>query len=642
MCGIAGVWKKHASHRDVLCNCLGKMLDSIAHRGPDDGGMAVGEHIAIGNRRLSIFDLTEAGNQPFFSDDGQIWLVLNGEIYNHFELRKELENEFVFKSKTDTEVLLRAYEKWGMGCLDHLNGMFGFAIWDGHLQTLFLCRDRIGIKPLYYYYDGRELYFGSEVKALLAAGIKAEPEWSAWKDYLVDGFYDHTEKTFFRNCYQVKQGHYLLINKSGLKEKCYWKLYDQIQAQTGLIRDPEQEYLYTLEDAVALRMRADVPYAVMLSGGLDSSVIAILADSHLSSDSLNVSTFRHKDPRFDEGIWADLVSKNKNWLKNDIVLSEKHVEKMLIQALWHQDEPFGSVASFADMLIASKVRDKGIMVLLEGQGADETLGGYEYYYSYYLADLYEKNPGKARTLFEQYALLRGMDKQNLDLGFKQLLQNGSTVQGGISQDGTKNTMINLFSGGFARKNGTGWNLNKNLGNRFETVLYRDLTVTKVPRVLRFKDKASMMFGVELRVPFLDHRLLELSFQIPAVKKMNNGYTKNCLRTGMEKRVPKEVCYNVKRQFQTPQGEWLRGTLRPMVEDVIFSKSFRERGIFDVDQVHKIYQDCIEYPARYPNTFFVWQWLQLEWWFRIFIDHSVDVLPSQKGVNVMNTLRYPSC
>lgn len=641
MCGIAGIWKRGGSLKGDLVYSLDKMLESIAHRGPDDGGMAVGEQVALGNRRLSIFDLSEAGNQPFFSDDGQVWLVLNGEIYNHLELRQQLAGDFCFKSNTDTEVLLRAYEKWGMGCLEHLNGMFAFAIWDARLKTLFLCRDRIGIKPLYYHFDGEELHFGSEIKALLAAGLEGKADWAVWQDYLVDGYYDHTDKTFFRDFLQVKQGHYLAISQSGLRERCYWDLHERVEGHKGVSAHPEEEYWDLLEDAVSLRMRADVPSAVMLSGGLDSSVIATLAASHLPPESLQVGTFRHQDPRFDEGCWADLVAFGKGWHQNDVTLCETHVEEMFTQALWHQDEPFGSVASFADMLLASKARDRGILVLLEGQGADETLGGYEYYYSYYLADLHQSNPGKAKKLFEQYALLRGMKKQHLDAAYKELLAKGASVQGGVGQDGTKNTMSQLLMNDFSQGKGTGWALKHNFDSRFETVLYRDLTMTKVPRVLRFKDKASMMYGVELRVPFLDHRLLELSFQIPASRKMVAGYTKNCLRTGIGKRLPREICYHVKRQIQTPQGEWLRGALRPMVEEVIFSKSFRERGIFDVAQVHKIYRDCVEHPSRYPNTFFVWQWLQLEWWFRIFVDQSLIVSSSRKGVKNNNTLRCPS-
>jgi len=639
MCGIAGIWKETPVSEQELCQCLDRMLCSIAHRGPDDGGMAVAGHIALGNRRLSIFDLSAAGNQPFFNEDGQIWLVFNGEIYNHPELRKDLEQDFSFKSSADTEVLLRAYEKWGISCLERMNGMFAFAIWDARIQTLFLCRDRIGIKPLYYWYNGRTLYFASEIKALLAAGMQVEPEWSVWKDYLFDGYYDHTEKTFFRHCLQVRQGHYLAVTRSGIRETCYWNLQEHVQAQVGTIQAPEEEYRHLLEHAVSLRMRADVPYAVMLSGGLDSSVIATLAEKQQTSEPLHVCTIRYKDARFDEGGWADLLSKDKAWQKNDVLLLEQNVQDMFVRALWHQDEPFGSAALIGDMLIASKARERGILVLLEGQGADEALGGYEYCYAYYLADLYRKDSNKAKQCFEQYAALRGIRGVHLKPSFERLLHQGGRVQAGVSQDGTGNSMSFLLSETFSETTGTGWCLNEQPDSLFETVLYRDLTTTKVPRVLRFKDRASMMFGVELRVPFLDHRLLELSFQIPAHRKIAKGYTKYCLRAGMERKLPHEICYHIKRQLQTPQGEWLRHGLRPMVEEVINSSTFKGRGVFDVDQVKKTYRECIDAPERYPNTFFIWQWLQLEWWFRIFVDRSIEV--SSSTVKVKNALRAPT-
>lgn len=626
--------------QEELAECVNRMLSTLIHRGPDDGGYTTGERIAIGNRRLSIFDLSAAGRQPFFNADGTVWLVFNGEIYNHIELRKELESDFRFVSNTDTEVLLHAYEKWGLDCLSRFVGMFAIAIWDVRQQALILCRDRIGIKPLYYFCDGRHLHFASEIKALFAAGIPREVNREALRDYLVDGFYDHTEYTFFKGIRQVRQGCCLICSDSGVKEERYWDLKEKILAPSIPAAEAEEEYWHLLEDAVRLRMRADVPYAVMLSGGLDSSVLAHLASRNTGGRPLNVCTFRHADPRYDEGPWADLVAKDRGWLHHDIVLTENHVSELLSRALWHQEEPFGSVATFTDILLSEKSRAGGIYVLLEGQGSDETLAGYEYYYTYYLADLAEKDIGEARSLHEEYARLRGIEGGSVEESFRDMLERGARITGGVGQDGTVSVMQSVLPPELLGANGTGWSLESLDGSRLNATLFRDITRTKVPRVLRFKDKASMMFGVELRVPFLDHRLVELSFQIPARRKLARGYTKYCLRESMTGLLPQETCYHVKRHIQTPQKDWLRGALRPMVEEVVNSQSFAQRGVFDFAKVKEKHKEFLASPSRYQNLFFIWQWLQLEWWFRIFIDKSVDCKVSLKWADPLNHHRTP--
>ena len=639
MCGIAGIWLASPGRKEEIADGVDRMLSTLIHRGPDDGGYAANERVALGNRRLSIFDLSEAGRQPFFSADGSVWLVFNGEIYNHLELRKELESEFRFVSGTDTEVLLHAYEKWGINCLSRFIGMYAIAIWDARQQALILCRDRIGIKPLYYSCEGKNIYFASEIKALFAAGVSRDVNNRALRDYLVEGFYDHTEDTFFKGVHQVRQGCYLEVSDSGIKEKCYWDLKGIILNQSSR-SDAENEYWYLLEDAVRLRMRADVPYAVMLSGGLDSSALAHLASKNTGGRPLNVCTFRHTDPRYDEGPWADLVAKDRGWLHHDIVLAESHVSDLLPCALWHQEEPFGSVATFADILLAEKARENGIYVLLEGQGGDETLAGYEYYYSYYLADLAEENIDQARTLHGEYAFLRGIKGGLIEGSFLDMLERGARIAGGVGQDGTASVMQSVLSPELLGAKGTGWGFESLGGSRLNTTLLRDLTRTKVPRVLRFKDKASMMLGVELRVPYLDHRLVELSFQIPAQRKLARGYTKYCLRERMAGLLPQETCYHVKRHIQTPQKDWLRGILKPMVAEVIHSQSFAQRGIFDIAKVKEAYREFLISPTRYQNIFFIWQWLQLEWWFRIFFDESVDCKVSLEWADPVNHRRSP--
>ncbi|MBA4388473.1 MAG: asparagine synthase (glutamine-hydrolyzing) [Verrucomicrobia bacterium] len=639
MCGIAGMWSKEPVDEAFLCSLADTMLGVISHRGPDDGGYVVGPNVFVGNRRLSIFDLSEAGNQPFFSRDGKVWLVFNGEIYNHFELRGELEGEFEFKSHTDTEVLLHAYEKWGMACVDRFIGMFAFAIWDTRKEELVLCRDRLGIKPFYYHFDGKKLVFGSEIKALLAAGIEARPNHSVLRDYLVSGFYDHTGQTFFDGIVQVKAGHLVTVGQAGLRESCYWNLSGRPGSSDLSAEAAERRYLDLLEDSIRLRMRADVPCAIMLSGGLDSSALAHIADGYKGSHELNVMTFRHAESRYDEGPYADLVSKGRNWKSYSVVVRESDVGNMLRDTLWHQDEPFGGVANLADVMLSALARQNGIYVLLEGQGADETLGGYEYYYLHHLLDLLERDESAARNLYSRYAALRGSKDPASKASFDAFILKAGKEAGHLSQDGTAATRREVLSGDLLAREGTGYKQPALMGSLFQNALFRDLVATKVPRVLRFKDKSSMMHGVELRVPFLDHRLVEHSFSIRPESKLADGYTKVMLRRAMKDKLPEVACFHVKRQVQTPQREWLRGPLQPLVAEVINSRSFGARGLFDQEAAISIYQEYIARPESYPNSFFIWQWLMVEWWFRLFIDKTEA--PARPTVNRPNTRRYPS-
>lgn len=634
MCGIAGMYKKHGFGEVEQDQLADRMLQALAHRGPDDGGYAGDNLCFIGNRRLSIFDLSPNGNQPFFSPDGKTWLVLNGEIYNHTELRECLKGDYTFRSSTDTEVLLAAYLKWGIDCLTRCVGMFAFAIWDQHKQELILCRDPMGIKPLYYHETPDQFCFASECKAILATGIRAEMNEHVLQDYLVAGFYDHTDKTFFKDIQQVPAGCYLKISSGQVQKHRYW---DPASVVCDDRHDGAMEsYWQKLQESVHLRLRADVPYAVMLSGGLDSSIMAMLADAEIGSDQLQVCTFRSRDTRYDEGPWAALASAGKPWKQHEVTIDEKNVEDLLPETLWFQDLPFGGVASFADVLIAKKAREDGIIVLLEGQGADEMLGGYESYYPMYIADLLCKDERLAIHAYQEYAKRRGLPA---DVKTMRALVDRITGNTSIGQDGTLPVNRQCLAPALFETTVDDWKAPEPFSSRVHNSMYRDLFYTKVPRVLRFKDKASMMNGVELRVPFLDYRLVADAFAISLDKRFEDGYTKASLREKVAGMLPHDICFHVKRQVQTPQREWLRSLLRPFVEEVIHSGTFAERGWFDPSLVQSVYQDYCQHPDMFPNSFFIWQWLQVEWWMRIFVDR--DWTPKEKSMRVArNKRRFP--
>ena len=608
------------------------MLNTIRHRGPDDGGFAIHPQGFVGNRRLCIIDVSSAGNQPFFNDTGAIWLVYNGEIYNYLELRQELEGQAVFRSGSDTEVLLRAYEKWGSACVDRLVGMFAFAAWQQDARRLTLCRDRLGKKPLYYHWNGSRLLFASEIKALLAAGVPARPDMDTFADYLREGVYDHNEFTFFEGIRQVGRGSILTIENGVLRESRYWNLAELILYRENSPASAMEAYLSLLNEAVRIRMRTDVPIAVMLSGGLDSSVLAVLAERNAPEGTLNVMTFRTDDPLYDEGPWAELAMTGKPWRWFSVLLDPLELEKILPSLLWHQEEPFGGVANFGDVLLARYARSRGIYVVLEGQGADETLAGYEYYFAHHLADLEDRDSKAAREAYSAYARLRQYDP---DGDLRLLTTPVRQAMSGFSQDGTRATQPEVMLKDIEYP-GRGVNNKTYFRSYLTTAMFRDLVQTKVPRVMRFKDKAHMMFGVELRAPFLDHRLVEIAFSIPPEAKLAHGYTKYCLRRAFQHYLPKEIIFSVKRSVQTPQREWLRTSLAPMVEEVINSESIARRGLVDAVRARAMYADYCDHPDE--NSFFLWQWVMLEWWHRLFIDGNRSMEPSYT-VTTDNICRY---
>jgi len=315
------------------------------------------------------------------------------------------------------------------------------------------------------------------------------------------------------------------------------------------------------------------------------------------------------------------MRRGRGWKAHEIVVRERDVVDLFDRILWHQDEPFGGVAGVADALLAERARAEGIIVLLEGQGADETLAGYEYYYRYHLRDVRAADRAAAERLYEEFRALR--PGTGLPESLDAWLGLDAAVPLNLGQDGSIVTREAAVHADIRARSGCGFAEPETGRSSLDDALHRDLVATKVPRVLRFKDKASMMHGVELRVPFLDHRVVEQSFAIPADRKIRGGYTKACLRDWMADRLPREISHHVKRQVQTPQREWLRGALRPWVEDVLRSDTFARRGFVDIEAARRLYADYIERPDAYPNSFFVWQWISLERWARLFLDRPQE-------------------
>ena len=554
---------------------LEAMVASQRHRGPDAAGVywAPGGNCGLGHSRLSIIDLSEAGRQPMVDPTGRFAIAYNGEIYNYIELRRELHSQYAFRTSTDTEVLLAAYQKWGPDCLDRLLGMFAFAVWDQHDQTLFAARDRFGVKPLYYHRrsDG-VLLLASEIKALHAAGVPADHDRIAWATYLTYGLYEHSPRTFWEGIRSLPPGHTLTWNSDGRTEvNCWYDLANRLAAE--LDDRPEEvvkeEYLALLTESVQLRFRSDVPVGINLSGGLDSSTLLGLVQAVQGPESdVKAFTFATGDPQYDELPWVQQMLARTRHPSVVCRLAPQDVPSLAESVQAHQDEPFGGLPTLAYARLFEQAREQGVVVLLDGQGMDEQWAGYDYY----------------RTASNGQA--------------------ASVVQGTKESPVRPECLVPEF-----RALAEPLSPPKPFNDPLRDLQYRDARYTKIPRALRFNDRISMRVSTELREPFLDHRLFELAMRQPAERKIFDGTGKWLLRRMTDQLLPDGVVEAPTRPLQTPQREWLRGPLRDWATETIDTALTGPCGDWlDTDAIHDEWSRYCQ--GASDNSFFVWQWIGL--------------------------------
>lgn len=612
MCGIAGIIGGSCSRAQIQA-----MLAVQSHRGPDASGIYMDDDggAGLGHNRLSIIDLSTDADQPMQSADGRLWIVFNGEIYNYKELRKEL-RDYPFRTQSDTEVILAAYRRWDKRCVDRFIGMFSFAIWDEASKKLFCARDRLGIKPFYYTQVGGQFIFGSEVKSILAAGVAAQPDQKTWSQYLAHGYYDHSRNSFFSNVQCLPGGHTLTIVAGKLDEQCYWNL-PEITLEPLLLTEDEaaSRFLELFEDAVRLRLRSDVPLGVNLSGGLDSASLMVTVD-HVLGGAGDIQTFTASfdDPRYDEKGFAELVRGKWSWIRNVQRLDAEECRQLAEPVMWHQEAPFGGIATLAYHHLHSLARSIGVTVLLEGQGVDEMLGGYGYFRPQFHLDLIRQ--GNCTVLRRE---LRA-DPMGRSRAVAILRDIASGEGEPMYQDGTSHLRTDCINQDVIALAGPVPLFEKPFPDNLTNALYRDIRHTKLPRVLRMNDRLSMAHSRELREPYLDHRIVELLFRIPANQKIRDGKGKYLLRKAMQDRLPDSVRGASKRDVVTPQREWLRKPLRSFVEEIINSQSFRQRGWFEPGAVRKSWDGFCN--GQGDNAFFIWQWINSELWCRCFLDNDV--------------------
>jgi asparagine synthase (glutamine-hydrolysing) len=609
MCGITGIIQQN--NQPVRKSELDKMNELVAHRGPDDAGLFLHQSIGLAHRRLSILDLSPKGHQPMRIHD--LILTFNGEIYNFLELKEILiKNGYTFQTETDTEVILNAYLHWGQDCVQHFNGMWAFALLDLRKQELFCSRDRFGIKPFYYFEVNKKFCFGSEIKQFSALE-NWQPQLNKIRAYefLAYGWHDHTSETFFQNVFQLPQGCnliYDLKNHTWTIEK-YYDLATKINAPhspTFSEKSAISEFQKLFADAVKLRLRADVKTGSALSGGLDSSsivgtVAAQVAETlEVSATSIQVETVSacFADKRFDESEYVDAVSETANVLTHKVFPSSEQLWKTLETVTRHQDEPIASASVFAQYLVFEKAAKEGIKVMLDGQGADEILAGYDKFYAPFFKTLLRKNPLLASKELFQYLRLHS-------IGFSRILK-------AIKPSANTET-LNYFNTDFVPKKSEIFHrLNDDSIKKCTQNLLSEIGL---PILLHYEDRNSMAHSVESRVPFLDYRLVEFCLNLPDNLKIKDGKRKYILRKSMQPILPKKIYERYdKMGFVTPQVVWMEGH-KEWILGKIKAAIHREDSVFDMRLIE--FAETAFKEKKRGEYSFLWRVLAFEVWLSLF-------------------------
>lgn len=619
MCGISGIVEKKGAQ--ISQTKLKNMLSSIKYRGPDDTGMYIKRNVGLGHQRLSILDLSPAGHQPMPSHDQKLWITFNGEIYNYIELKKELPNKN-YKSGTDTEVILRAYQTWGTKFLNKMNGIFAFAIWDESKETLFCARDHVGVKPFYYAFQNGVFYFASEIKALLAGGIKTRPNDKIIYDYLARGMYHHTAETFFDNIYELPAGHSLTLHNGKITIQRYWDpkkhIWDMNDWGDSRVQD---EFFNLFKNAVTLQLRSDVPIGIQLSGGLDSSVLTTMVD-HISGGQKNFDLFSYVYGNFPDREIAYMKStaRKLKWNLDILTVHSKDMADWTERITRIQEQPFPGLPTYGQHLIAQTCKERGIKVVLGGQGGDEIGSGYDYYMGAQVIDR-AAQVGPTGALKELMTWgKRSMPGKNQRVLAEFLINAlGSYVGEGTSADASKFTNTDVLRPEFTRHSFPQPVFEQPFDSHTSNMQYRDIFHTKLPRILHAADRSAMEFGVEHRVPFLDYRLIEFGLSLPVHHKVRNGHQRYFMRKAMEGLLPKKVVWAPKRAVPSPQREWFRKDLKPWIRSILASKSFGERPYFDQKKVLADYGRYVRASTTPRNSFHIWQWIHLELWLRAYFD-----------------------
>ncbi len=628
MCGICGVI--HFDGSPVEQANLTRMVETIHHRGPDDSGVWAEGNVGLGNTRLAIIDLSPAGHQPLANETGDVWIAFNGEIYNFQPIRDGLiKRGHTFRSRTDTETIVHLYEERGIECLQALRGMFALAIWDGPKRELWLARDRLGKKPLYYFHDGLRLIFGSEIKCILAyPNVPRVLDRSVLPLYLTYG-YVPAPQTIFSGIRALRPGCWLRVAGSRVEENQYWsapsanppegsKTFGRVE------QDWAEALLEQLREAVRLRLISDVPLGAFLSGGLDSSaVVALMAEAA----SAPVKTFAigfSGEPSFDETAHARVVAQHLGTDHHEFIVEPQTID-LIPKLAWHLDQPFGDSSAIPTYLV-SKLAREHVTVALNGDGGDELFAGYDRFRAARLAGQYKRLPEWVHRGVTELAKRWPQSTGYRDVGRRTLrfvtaarlplpqqylgwvgIMSPELVDG-LTVDSGREQATAHFQKYFPQLNG---------GDPVPTLLEVNLRSYLPDDLLIKADRLSMAASLEARSPFLDHVLVEFAATIPASLKLRGGTSKYILKRAFEGKLPREIIHRRKHGFGVPIGKWFRTTLREYLADTLLSARARERGLLRPEVVRGLMSEHLSGERDHGQV--LWTLLMLEVWAREFLD-----------------------
>ncbi len=642
MCGICG--KVSYGSRAINEQLITKMCRSFSYRGPDDSGIYIRNvaennglktHVGLGHQRLSIIDLSSAGHQPMSNEYGTVWITFNGEIYNYREIRAELQKKgHRFQSSSDTEVIIHLYEEEGLDAVQRLNGMFAFALWDENLNRLWVCRDRIGIKPLVYYWNDQQFLFASEIKALLNDPIiSKELDYEALRFYLAFN-YVPAPHTIFKGIQKLKPGQFLVLQNKELKFTEYWDIPQLNEKDPSISAFTLQESLtkkrlyQSLENAVRSRMIADVPVGAFLSGGIDSSIIVALMARHADKPVKTFSIGFKDADLFDETNFAREVAALNHTDHHEFKLTHNDLIDVFVYALSTFDEPFADSSAIPTYIVSRQAREH-VTVALSGDGADELFAGYRSYLGEYWFSKYMLIPGLLReNIFERLvtSLPDSRDRKFLEYirrlkkfikstkgSFpERLLALKEVFPGEIRNCILKNSRQEANSS----QHDIALSWVKNLLNRYHgdpinSMLYSDLKDSLPGDMLTKVDWMSMKNSLEVRVPFLDHRVVELAFQMQGSWKIYKGHTKYILKETFKDLLPPSLLRRPKAGFEIPISRWLREELNFLVDNYLNQERICDQGIFDFGMVDKLVQDHMQ--RRSDTSWMLWNLIVFQHW-----------------------------
>jgi asparagine synthase (glutamine-hydrolysing) len=638
MCGICGIFHSdpgQSVNRDVLA----LMNRQIVHRGPDDDGFFLEKNVGLAMRRLSIIDV-KTGHQPISNEDESIWIVFNGEIYNHQDLRNNLQARgHHYRTRSDTETIVHLYEEYGRDCVHHLRGMFAFAIWDRAKKCLFLARDRLGIKPLYYRGDGNTLLFGSEIKAILAyPGVEPEFNRSTLAEYLAFG-YIAGEETMYAGIRKLLPGHTLTVDEKGqLTTSLYWDL--NVDTDDG--SQPREHYVHRyreqLEDCVSSHLMSDVPLGVFLSGGLDSSAIAALT-TKIRKEPIETFSVGYGEEAYSELPYARMIAEHLKSRHHEVHLSRDEFFQSLPRLIWHEDEPIVWPSSVALYFVARLAKER-VTVVLTGEGSDETLAGYTRYPWTLLNSRMDTVYRKLSPAFVRDILRAAMNACPIPAASRRKLEHTFLMRDGASwpafyfdnfysafsaaeQDELLTPEAREMAGDVYAGSMHYWN--KSSGDLLHRLLYTDIK-TYLVELLMKQDQMSMAASVESRVPFLDHRLVEFTASIPSKYATQGLAGKFILKAAVGDLLPHSIVHRQKLGFPTPWAYWLAGPFQDSLQRLLTEPRTLARGLFRPEALKRLFAEHAAGRRDHGNR--IWRLLNLELWFRACMEQELvtDLVP----------------